>query len=198
MSDTVNPERQILGKIFDTIVRSLHGIPDVTSTKASTLRTVTPILELAQTWIVQTYRHRERGDTILIEYIGAEGSIRLALPADVANCIARQRDALTAKSRSRAAREEGQEREQAAGGTSRCLTPWTVPARAATRLPGGSARTTRGKTSSPARSGSPPGKNRPGLSRRLPYLPRPRHSSTPRPRPTSRLRAGRPRAEGLA
>jgi hypothetical protein len=114
MSDTVNPERQILGKIFDTIVRSLHGIPDVTSTKASTLRTVTPILELAQTWIVQTYRHRERGDTILIEYIGAEGSIRLALPADVANCIARQRDALTAKSRSRAARAEPR-RPKAAG-----------------------------------------------------------------------------------
>src|SRR5947209_6669435 len=68
-----NPERSTLGSIFDRVMRSLHGLPDTTSTKASTIRTMTPVLELAQTFIVQTYRHRETGDTIFIEYIGTEG-----------------------------------------------------------------------------------------------------------------------------
>lgn len=94
-----NTERTALGTIFDQTLRALHGLPDVVHAKATTVRTLTPVLELAQTFIVQTYRHRERGDTIFIEYIGTEGSMRLALPPAVTDTIARQRDALTAKNR---------------------------------------------------------------------------------------------------
>ena len=54
-------------------------------TKASTARVLTPVLNLSQTFIIQTYRQRETGDTIFIEYIGAEGSFRLALPPVVAD-----------------------------------------------------------------------------------------------------------------
>jgi hypothetical protein len=85
--------------VFDRILRSLHGLPDTVHTKPTTIRTLTAVLELAQTFIVQTYRHKENGDTIFIEYIGTEGSLRLAIPPAVAECIARQRDALTGKNR---------------------------------------------------------------------------------------------------
>jgi len=94
-----------LGDAFDAAVRSLEGIPDVVNTKAATLRVVHPVLSIAQTFIVQTYRHPERGDTILIEYVGADGTWRLALPQAVADTIARQRDALVTKNRKRGARK---------------------------------------------------------------------------------------------
>lgn len=99
-----NSERTALGTVFDRTMRSLHDLPDVVRAKATTVRTMTPVLELAQTFIVQTYRHRESGDTIFIEYIGTEGSMRIALPPAVADCIARQRDALTSKNRRNAAK----------------------------------------------------------------------------------------------
>lgn len=108
-----NPERGALGGVFDHVLRSLHGVHDVTSTKATTVRHVTPVLELAQTFIVQTYRHKELGDTIMIEYIGAEGSLRLALPPPVAETISRQRDALTTKNRRKAAKVEAVRRKAA-------------------------------------------------------------------------------------
>jgi hypothetical protein len=106
-----NPERAALGGVFDRTLRSLHGLPDVATTKATTVRTITPVLELAQTFIVQTYRHRELGDTIFVEYIGTEGSMRIALPPAVADVIARQRDALTTKNRKRAAKAEATRRK---------------------------------------------------------------------------------------
>ena len=106
-----NPERAALGAVFDRTVRALHGLPDVTTTKATTIRSITPVMELSQTFIVQTYRHAEMGDTILVEYIGTEGSMRIALPPKVADCIARQRDALTTKNRRRSAKAEAARRK---------------------------------------------------------------------------------------
>jgi hypothetical protein len=108
-----NPERAVLGEVFDRILRSLHGLPDVATTKATTVRSVTPVLELSQTFIVQTYRHRERGDHIFVEYVGAEGSVRLALPPVVADVIARQRNALTKKNQRRAGKAEAARRKAA-------------------------------------------------------------------------------------
>ena len=109
--DSTNPERAALGAVFDRTLRMLHGVPDVTSTKATTVRSMTPVLELAQTFIVQTYRRREQGDHIFLEYIGTEGSVRIAIPPAVAECIARQRDALTTTNRKRAARNEAARRK---------------------------------------------------------------------------------------
>ena len=102
-----------LGDAFDGAVRGLEGMPGVQKVQPSTLRCVAPITGVSQTFIVQTYRHPERGDTILVEYVGAEGSFRLAMPASVADTIARQRDALTTKNRRRAGRQTAEARKAA-------------------------------------------------------------------------------------
>ena len=89
----------------------LSGIPDATATKPSTVRHLTPVLEQAQTFIIQTVRHRARGDFIFVEYIGTEGSTRIVLPPEVADAIARQRDALTTKNRKRVGKESAAARK---------------------------------------------------------------------------------------
>lgn len=103
-------ERQRLGDYFDKRSRSLNGLPDVTKTAPSTKRVLTPVLEYTQTFIVQTYRQRDHGDEIFVEYIGKEGSLRLVLPPPVADLIARQRDALTTKVRRKIAKAKAEER----------------------------------------------------------------------------------------
>jgi hypothetical protein len=90
---------------FDRLLGSMHGLPDVTSTKPTTARTITPLLGTSEMFIIQTYRQKEIGDTIFLEAVSKNGTVRLALPPQVADAIARQRDALTGKSRSRAAKE---------------------------------------------------------------------------------------------
>ena len=104
-------ERSALGDVFDRTIRALDGLPDVVKTKPSTVRALTPVLALSQTFIVQTYRQRDMGDSIFVEYIGAEGSLRLALPPVVADTIARQRDVLTDKSRRKAAKASAADRK---------------------------------------------------------------------------------------
>ncbi|NDQ57294.1 MAG: hypothetical protein GZ088_09500 [Acidipila sp.] len=94
------PSRSVLGDVFDRTFRALDGKPDTFKTKATTVRSSSKVIELTQTYIVQTVRQREEGDTVFIEYIGKEGSLRLALPPCVADTIARQRDALSGKVRS--------------------------------------------------------------------------------------------------
>ena len=63
-----------------------------------------------QLWSVQSYRQRERGDTIFLELVSAGQTIRLVMPPKVADTIARQREALTQKARSRRAKHQAQER----------------------------------------------------------------------------------------
>ena len=106
-----NSERPALGTIYDRTYRMLHGIPDVTRVKPATVRTVHPILELSQTFIVESVRHRENGDTVFIEYVSTEGTVRIALPPAVCETIARQRDALTSKNRKQSARAEAARRK---------------------------------------------------------------------------------------
>lgn len=91
--------RSQLGKVFDRTIQAIHGKPDVINTKASTVRSMTPIHELPQTFIVQTYRQAEVGDFCFVEYIDGEGSVRIVLPPQVMDAIARQRDSLTDKNR---------------------------------------------------------------------------------------------------
>jgi hypothetical protein len=89
---------------FDRQIAALHDLPDVVKSKPTTIRTV-PTLGIggSQVFIVQTIRQRERGDTLFVEVMGQSGAVRLALPPEVTAAIARQRDALTDKARSRAA-----------------------------------------------------------------------------------------------
>lgn len=110
---------------FDRLLGNLTGLPGVTSTRESTI-TVTPPLGIggSRTFIVQTYRQRDEmpvgatavvpaRDTIFLQCIGRDVSFRVALPAEIANAIARQRDALATKSRvkagkARAARDKAE------------------------------------------------------------------------------------------
>ena len=95
---------------FDRILSGLHGLPDVTHTQPSTIRTV-DFIGTSQTFIICTYRMREQGDTIFLEIVSAEGSTRVVLPPQVADAIARQRDALTAKVRRKHGKRIAEERK---------------------------------------------------------------------------------------
>jgi hypothetical protein len=96
--------------LFDRKIGALEGLPDVVSAKPTTLRSVDPMIGDSQTFIVQTYRSREAGDTIFIEQTSANGHVRLVLPPNVADAIARQRESLTGRVRSQSARERMKDR----------------------------------------------------------------------------------------
>jgi hypothetical protein len=96
---------------FDRQLGALHGLPDVVKTKPSTIRTIPPLGIGTQIFIVQTYRQHEHGDTIFLEAYGQGGPVRLVLPPKVAAVITRQRDALTEKTRSRAAKAVAEDRK---------------------------------------------------------------------------------------
>ena len=98
--------------LFDKMLGNIHGLPDITSTKPSTVQAISPLLGCTQMFIVQTYRQKEQGDMIFLQAVSKEGTVRLALPPQVSDAIARQRDALTDKSRSRAARANMEARMQ--------------------------------------------------------------------------------------
>src|ERR1041385_8238530 len=102
-------------KAFDTYDRqigALKGLPDVIEVKPSTVRVAIPLPGLSQTFIVQTIRQRDVGDHVFLETVSRDGAIRIVLPPQVADTIARQRDALTAKSRSKAAKALAQGRKE--------------------------------------------------------------------------------------
>jgi hypothetical protein len=96
---------------FDRMLGGLHNLPDVISTKPSTVVAVLPLIGQAQTYIIQTLRQREKGDTIFVQYVDDQGSVRLVIPPAAAEAIARQRDSLTTKARKRAAQEQAQARK---------------------------------------------------------------------------------------
>ncbi len=98
---------------FDRLLGSLEGLPDATRVKPSTIRLTTPLLGRAQTYIVQTVRQRDLGDFVFIEYVDAEGAQRMVLPPEVSLAVARQRDAITARNRSRGARQAASTRKAA-------------------------------------------------------------------------------------
>ena len=87
-------ERSALGDLFDRTIRALDGLPDVVKTKPSTVRALTPVLALSQTFIVQTYRQRDQGASIFVD-----------------DTIARQRDVLTDKSRRKGAKAAAADRK---------------------------------------------------------------------------------------
>lgn len=98
---------------FDRMMGALADLPDVTRTKPSTISAVSPLIGEAQTFIVQTYRQSEIGDTIFLQYVDADKSVRIAIPPAAAAAIARQRDSLTTANRKRAAQAEARRRKAA-------------------------------------------------------------------------------------
>lgn len=98
---------------FDRVRGGMEGRPDVTMTRLSSLQSVDPLVGNVSTFMVQTVRERERGDTIFLQVATKDGNIRIVIPPKVANSIARQRDTLTTKVRSKLGKEEAQKRKDA-------------------------------------------------------------------------------------
>jgi hypothetical protein len=100
---------------FDRALGALVGIPDVLHTAPTTVRASSPLIGSAQTFIVQTYRQRQSdeksGDIVFLEYVDQDETVRLVIPPTVTAVIARQRDALTARSRSKAAQAVAADRK---------------------------------------------------------------------------------------
>lgn len=112
MAENTNTQYETLDA-FDRAIGELEGLPGVDKTAARTIVATTQLVGRASTFIVQTYRKRdvslegngERArDTIFLQHVDTRGSYRVVIPAEVADTIARQREALTAKSRTRGAR----------------------------------------------------------------------------------------------
>ena len=98
---------------FDRSIGLLHGLPDVTLTKSAVTRVVPPLgVGGTQLYVVQTYRQKDQGDTIFLEHVSDTGTVRLVIPPQVSAVIARQRDQLTAKIRSKAAKAVAQQRKE--------------------------------------------------------------------------------------
>jgi hypothetical protein len=107
---------------FDRLIGALEGLPDVVKSKPSTIRAMMPLIGIARSYIVQTYRQKDRRDTVFLETIGGEGSIRLAIPPPVADAIARQREALTGENRSKAAKQTAADRKARGSARERRMT----------------------------------------------------------------------------
>jgi hypothetical protein len=109
---------------FDRLMGSLDGLPDVTRTRPSSM-TAMPLMGVggSTTFIVQTLQksdvvqketdvRRSRFITFL-QIAGPTGFFRHVLPTEVTDTILRQRDALTAKTRSKTARALAADRKAA-------------------------------------------------------------------------------------
>lgn len=96
---------------FDRILGALHGLPDVTPSKLAQRQIVPPFGINSSLYIVQTYRQRDKGDTIFIQVGEGDRLTRIAIPPEVAEIIARQREQLTAKVRSKVSKAAMQARK---------------------------------------------------------------------------------------
>ncbi len=121
---TPRTETTMLPDAFDHALDSMKGRPDVVSTKVSTIRT-TPTLAIggSRLYAIQTFRYTpirtspdekpgRSVDTIFLEVYGSEGSHRLVLPNEVAEAIARQRESVGGKTRSKTAKRLAAERAE--------------------------------------------------------------------------------------
>lgn len=94
---------------YDRVRGGLDGI--AMFTKPSTVKNTTIITGKSETFVIETARHAELGDTIFVECLDDTGVTRLALPPKVANAIAAQRDSLTTRGRIRAGKAQAQARK---------------------------------------------------------------------------------------
>lgn len=108
----MEPEKNNGLSYFDRALGNLHGLPDVISTRPAPLRVVPPFGIGSHLYSIQTFRQRDEGDYIFLEHVSDNGTERLVIPPAVADAIARQRDQLTAKSRSRAGKRRAEEMKE--------------------------------------------------------------------------------------
>jgi hypothetical protein len=96
MDNPITTEYQTVDA-FDRLIGSLSGLPGVVHSREATI-TIATIVE-SSTFIVQTYRLPELGDTIFLQRVDRNGAVRIAIPPKVAEAIARQRDSLSTQRR---------------------------------------------------------------------------------------------------
>lgn len=113
MSNPQVPQEGMPQDLFDRMSGALDGLPDVARTRPSTIQSTQPLLGVTTNWTVHTVRVPEIGDTIFVQFQDARGGVRFVIPPAVSNVIARQRDALTSKTRTRTAKRLAQERKAA-------------------------------------------------------------------------------------
>ena len=70
---------------YDRVRGGLEGV--ALFTKPSTVKNVQIITGKAETFVVETARHDEFGDTIFVECMDENGVTRLALPPKVAEAV---------------------------------------------------------------------------------------------------------------
>lgn len=106
------PEETSISK-YDRLRGGLKDVPGILFTRPSTVKSVQDITGKAETYVIETCRFQEKGgDFIFIECIDENQAVtRLALPPKVSDAIASQRDSLTARRRSAAAKRLAQERK---------------------------------------------------------------------------------------
>lgn len=95
---------------YDRLMAALNGLPDTAKSRATTVRVIQPILGNVETFIIQTFRQREEGDTIFVEHTGPEGYERYYLPPSVVDVLMRHRDQLETQNRRRVGRRLAEER----------------------------------------------------------------------------------------
>jgi hypothetical protein len=89
----------------------LRNNPAAVETRRSSIE-VKDLLGNTETWITLTIR-TDRGETVFLQRIGAEGGSRFFLPPAVTATIAGQRDQLTARNRRRGARKAVETKREA-------------------------------------------------------------------------------------
>lgn len=94
---------------YDRLRGSMHDV--AMFTKPSTIKNVQTLTGRAETFVIETCRYEDRGDYIFVECVDETGVTRLALPPKVADVIASQRESLTTRRRSNAAKKLAQERK---------------------------------------------------------------------------------------
>ena len=96
---------------FDRIRAGMDGRPDVTRTRISTVRNIDALVGNVSTFLIESVREKDEGDTIFLEVASKDGNVRIVLPPKVANVIARQRESLVSKVRSKAAKVQAAQRK---------------------------------------------------------------------------------------
>lgn len=104
---------------FDRMMGALEGLPDIVSTNPSTVQ-ITTIIGVSNLYAIQTFRQRDgegkdakTKDTLFLQIVSHEGTVRVVLPPEVCNVIARQRESVGTKTRKKAAKRVAQERKAA-------------------------------------------------------------------------------------
>ena len=85
---------------YDRAYGQMQGFPH---TRPTTI-TVANVMGVGgvRSYIIETFRAPEMGDTVFVQIAGPEGLQRIHLPPNVTTAIARHRDRMTTQSRSRA------------------------------------------------------------------------------------------------